>query len=100
MLFRSTAAPDVPTMSETLLPGFSVSPWFGFFYPAKTSTAIVDKLFADTTRQVLSAPDVRQRIIDQGAEIAPSASKQEFAAFVAAEHAQWRKTVDEVMGAK
>lgn len=94
---RSAVAPDVPTMSETLLPGFSVSPWFGFFYPAKTPNAIVDRLFADTHKHVLNAPDIRQRIIDQGAEVAPSVSKQEFAAFVAAEHAQWRKTVDAVM---
>jgi tripartite-type tricarboxylate transporter receptor subunit TctC len=97
---RSMAAPEVPTMNETLLPGFSVSPWFGLFYPARTPNAIVDKLFHDVTTQVLAAPDLRQRVIDQGAEIAPSVSKQEFAAFVAAEHAHWRKTVEAVMPAR
>lgn len=97
---RSTVIPEVPTMAEALLPGFNVSPWFGLFYPAGTSAAIVDQLYADVVRKVLSVPDVRQRIADQGAEVAASGSKQEFAAFVAEEKALWGKVIHEVLSAK
>jgi len=97
---RSTVVPDVPTMAESVLPGFSVSPWFGLFYPRGTPAAIVDQLYADVIQKVLSAPDVRQRIVEQGAEVAPSASKKEFAAFVANENALWGKVVREVMSAQ
>src|SRR5690349_1526728 len=94
---RSTVVPDVPAMAESVLPGFNVSPWFGLFYPSGTPAAIVDQLYADVTHKVLSAPDVRQRIVEQGAEVAPSASKKEFAAFVARENLLWGKVVREVM---
>ena len=97
---RSTVLPEVPTMAETLLPGFNVSPWFGLFYPSGTSVAIVNQLFADVTGKVLSAPDVRQKVSEQGAEVAPSGSRQEFAAFVAAENALWAKVVRDVMAGK
>jgi tripartite-type tricarboxylate transporter receptor subunit TctC len=97
---RSPVLPEVPTLSETVLPGFNVSPWFGLFYPAATPVAIVDRLFADATGKVLSAPDVRQRIEEQGAEVAPSASRKEFAAYVAQEKALWGKVVPEVMAAE
>jgi tripartite-type tricarboxylate transporter receptor subunit TctC len=97
---RSTVLPEVPTMAESLLPGFNVSPWFGLFYPAGTPGLIVNQLYADVTSKVLSAPDVRQKISEQGAEVASSSSRQEFAAFVAAENALWGKVVREVMSGK
>jgi tripartite-type tricarboxylate transporter receptor subunit TctC len=97
---RSTVVPEVPTMAESVLPGFNVSPWFGLFYPIGTPGAIVDQLYTDVIHKVLSAPDVRQRIAEQGAEVAPSESKKEFAAFVVKEHALWGKVVREVLSAQ
>ncbi len=97
---RSPVLPEVPTMAETLLPGFNVSPWFGLFYPARTPGPIVNQLYADVTGKVLSAPDVRQKISEQGAEVAASSSRQEFAAFVTAENALWGKVVREVLSGK
>lgn len=97
---RSAVVPEVPTIAESLLPGFNVSPWFGLFYPSGTPVAIVNQLYADVVRKVLSAPDVRLKISEQGAEVAASDSKQEFAAFVAAENVLWGKVVKEVMSAQ
>ncbi len=96
---RSAVLPEVPTMAETLLPGFDVSPWFGLFLPAGTPAAITRQLYADVVNKVLNVPEVRQRIGDQGAESAPSKSPGEFAAFVAEEKALWGKVIRDVMPA-
>lgn len=97
---RSAVLPEVPTLSETLLPGFNVSPWFGLFFPAGVPAPIANQLYSDTVNKVLSASDVRQRIAEQGAEAAPSKSLSEFAAFVAEEKALWGKVINDVMPAK
>ena len=94
---RSAVLPEVPTMAETLFPGFNVSPWFGLFLPAGTPAAITRQLYADVVTKVLNVPEVRQRIGDQGAEAAPSKSTVEFAAFVAEEKALWEKVIRDVM---
>jgi tripartite-type tricarboxylate transporter receptor subunit TctC len=65
-LSRSPAMPDVPTLSDTVLPGFNSSSWIGLLAPAGTPKAIVDKIAADV-RDAMSAPDLRQQFIDQGA---------------------------------
>jgi tripartite-type tricarboxylate transporter receptor subunit TctC len=96
---RSAVLPEVPTMAETLFPGFDVSPWFGLFLPAGTPAAITRQLYADVVSKVLNVPEVRQRIGDQGAEAAPSKSPGEFAAFVAEEKALWGKVIRDVMPA-
>ena len=94
---RSAVLPDVPTMSESLLPGLNLSPWFGFFYPAATPASIVNQLYVDVVTKVLSLSDLRQKIIDQGAEIAPSKSIAEFGAFVAEEKSMWATVVRDVI---
>ncbi len=64
---RSTALPEVPTVSEAGVPGFVFDPWFAMLAPAATPKAIIDKLNADIVR-VLQMPDVRERLLMQGAE--------------------------------
>ncbi|MBI3042619.1 MAG: tripartite tricarboxylate transporter substrate binding protein [Betaproteobacteria bacterium] len=93
---RSTAMPQVPTMAESGLPGFNVSPWFGLLYPAGTPKTIVNALYSDM-RKILNSPDTRQKIADQGGEPALSDSPRQFAAYVASERELWRKVVRENM---
>lgn len=89
---RIAAAPDLPTVAETL-PGFDVVAWFGFFVPAATPKAVVERLSAET-RAALGSPEVSKRLIDLGAEPLGS-TPQEFAAYVQAEFQRWGKLARE-----
>jgi len=90
---RIAAAPELPTVAESGLPGFDVVAWFGFFVPAATPRPIVERLSAQT-RAALGAPEVAKRLIDLGAEPLGS-SPQEFAAYVQAEYQRWGKLARE-----
>jgi tripartite-type tricarboxylate transporter receptor subunit TctC len=94
---RSPAMPDVPTMSESGLPGFNVVPWFGFVVRAGTPNAIVSRLNTELAA-VLQMPDVRKQLADNGAE-AVTGTPAEFAAFIQSEIARWARVVKE-SGAK
>ena len=94
---RTSLAPDLPTISESGLPGFDISTWFGIFVPAKTPQPIVDKLHAELVR-ALAMPDVREAMIKLGAEPVGS-SPQEFAAYIKSEADKYAKLV-KASGAK
>ena len=82
---RSAALPDVPTLAEAGIPGYSWDTWFGLLAPAKTPRAIVRKLNEDVTR-ILVLPDVKERWTAMGAEplpIAPDAFDRYIAGQVA-----------------
>jgi tripartite-type tricarboxylate transporter receptor subunit TctC len=64
---RSSAMPDVPTLAETVLPGFDAGTWFGFLAPKGTPPAIVEKLNVELVK-ILNAPEVRQQLLKNGAE--------------------------------
>jgi tripartite-type tricarboxylate transporter receptor subunit TctC len=66
-LKRSSAMPDVPTLAETVLPGFDVGTWFGFLAPKGTPTAVIEKLNAEIVK-ILGVPEVRQQLLKIGAE--------------------------------
>ena len=58
---RQDAAPDVPTIAETGVPGYDMSSWFAFVVPAKTPPEIVRKVNADTVT-VLGEPAIKARL--------------------------------------
>lgn len=64
---RSSALPDVPTLNETILPGFDVGTWFGLLAPAKTPSDIVNKLSAEVTK-IVNIPEVKSQLLATGAE--------------------------------
>ena len=84
-------------MAEAGAPGFDISTWFGLFAPAGTPPDVVAKWNADVTR-ILEAPDMRERLLAQGAEPAPD-SPQDFARFVDGELAKYARIV-KASGAK
>ncbi len=90
---RSPAAPDVPTMQESGLPGFVVSSGFGILAPAGTPRPIVDRVNA-AIRSALGAPDVRRVFAEQGADPLGS-TPEEHDAFNRAEIARWIKAARE-----
>ena len=64
---RSSAMPDVPSLAETVLPGFDVGTWFGILAPASTPADIVTKLNAEIVR-IVGTPEVRKQMLDMGSE--------------------------------
>lgn len=77
---RSPLLPEVPTVSESGLPGFEVSAWFGIFAPAKVPPAVIKRL-SDDLAAVLKAPDMVQRLRELGAEV-DGRSQPEFNSYV------------------
>ena len=69
---RSALAPDLPTIEESLgLRDFDLAAWTGLFGPAALPKEVVDKL-SSALLQILSKPEVRERILTSGAEPTPS----------------------------
>lgn len=92
-LQRAPALPDVPTVAEAGFPGYEDYTWIGFFAPAGTPRAIVEKLNRDIDR-VLKLPDVKERLAVLAFDYTPNTSQQ-FADYVKKEVAKWGKVVKE-----
>lgn len=90
---RSAALPDVPTVAEAGVPGFATSSWAGLVAPAGTPRTVTEALRGAVVRS-LAAPDLRERLAREGADPVGS-TPDEFAAFIKAELAQWRKVVQQ-----
>jgi tripartite-type tricarboxylate transporter receptor subunit TctC len=74
-LKRSSAMPEVPTMTEQGLPGATISGWFAFLAPPRTPRPIIDKLNAELTR-ILNTPEMREQLAREGSEPAPGTPEQ------------------------
>lgn len=83
--------PDVPTLAETVLPGFDVRAWFGFVAPARTPEPVLEALNR-LTQAMLRDPVIGERIRAAGAEPAPM-SRAEYAAFLREDMARWTEVV-------
>ena len=94
---RSKLVPELPTMAEAGLPGFDISTWFGLMAPAGTPPDVVARWNAEIVK-ALNAPDVREKMLAQGAEPAPM-TPAEFATFIARERDKYAKIVS-ASGAK
>lgn len=90
-LKRSAILPDVPTLNETVMPGFEVATWQGILAPARTPPEIVNRLNAEVTK-ALASPDVREKLQAQGADLLGSTPEQ-YAAYLKAEVERWSKVV-------
>jgi len=91
---RLQALPDVPAFSEAkALPGYDLNTWTGFFVPAGTPDAIVQKLNTELNA-VLNLPDVRQRLLDVGATPGGQTTPASFAAFLQQEKATYTRIVE------
>ena len=90
---RSPAAPDIPTVSESGLPGFVNVGWFGLLAPAGTSKDIIDKVQRDSAT-ILATEDTKVRLLAVGMTPVANNSAQ-FADAIRAESATWAKVVRE-----
>jgi len=92
-LQRSPTLPSLPTVNESGLPGFEMSPWFGVLAPAGTSIDIVARLNTELVR-VLRSPDVATQFGAQGVEPAYS-TPDEFLGVIKADLKKWGKVIAE-----
>lgn len=88
---RTPALPDVPTIAESGVPGFDVSPWFGMLAPARTPSAIVGRLH-DEVVAILQRPAIRERFVRDGVDPVGN-TPAEFAAFIRTERDKWAKAI-------
>jgi tripartite-type tricarboxylate transporter receptor subunit TctC len=88
---RSTLLPDVPTIAESAVPGFSAAIRYGLAAPAGTPAAIVERLSRELRAAVMS-DEVRERMLNEGAQ--PMASTPaEYAAEIDSEERKWSALV-------
>lgn len=89
---RSPLLPDLPTIAESGVPGYEFNSWNGFFAPKGTPRAII-KVWHETIRKALAAPDVIQLYANQGLVPAGSASPEEFGKFFRGDYDRLAKLV-------
>jgi tripartite-type tricarboxylate transporter receptor subunit TctC len=90
---RNPALPDVPTLSETVMPGYHILAWAGMFGPAGMPPEAVNVL-ADAVQKALEKPEVRQRFTASGTDTYWSGPK-EFEEFVKTELVSWTAMIKE-----
>jgi tripartite-type tricarboxylate transporter receptor subunit TctC len=95
---RAPAAPDLPTIAESGLPGFDLTTWFGVFAPAGTPPEIVAKLNAEIVK-ALASKELTERLAAMGTAPPENNTPERFASFVRSEAAKYAKVVRE-SGAK
>jgi tripartite-type tricarboxylate transporter receptor subunit TctC len=84
---RLEAYPDLPTLSESGVPGYEAVIWYGYVAPARTPRAVVDTLH-DEIAAIVRAPDVWQAFVSQGNEPVLSTPAQ-FNGFIRSEAEKW-----------
>ncbi|GAO22362.1 extra-cytoplasmic solute receptor [Alicycliphilus sp. B1] len=88
---RMSLFPDVPTLAETIMPGFEAGAWQGVMVPAGTPEPVVQRLNAEINK-ALQNPGLREKLAVQGAEPLGS-SVQEYGAYLRKELARWASVV-------
>jgi tripartite-type tricarboxylate transporter receptor subunit TctC len=88
-LQRASAAPDLPTISESGIPGFDTSGWFGLLAPAGVERDIIERL-ARATNETAKSPDVIAALRPQGFDM-ELGGPEEFAAFLRSDLEKWSR---------
>jgi len=91
-LKRTSAAPEIPTVAEALdMPDYEVDSWYALFAPANTLPAIVSRMQKEVAR-VVYLPDVRQKLLEQGAD-AVGSTPEELDMAVKTELKRWAQVI-------
>ena len=88
---RSAAAPDVPTIAESGLPGYDMATWYGLVAPANLPVGIRNRLNKEL-QSILADPKFKDKLIAQGADPMPG-SPEQFSTFIKNEMEKWRKLI-------
>jgi tripartite-type tricarboxylate transporter receptor subunit TctC len=90
-LKRNPAFPELPTISESGVPGYQSYIWFGLFAPRATPQALVSQMHA-AIGAALATPETAGRLEEQGVQLSPM-STADFARLMVAETAKWAKVI-------
>lgn len=88
---RTPAAPEIPTVAESGVPGYEVTTAYGVAAPARTARAILDRLHADLVR-ALNSPDLRERLQGLGADPVGNTPEQ-YTEFIRNDILKWTKVI-------
>ena len=91
---RSALAPELPTLAEAGLPGFSSVTWFGLYAPRGMKPDLVGRIHAEF-EQAARTPEVVERLARAGVEPAPRGTPAQFAAMVDADSQRWARIIRE-----
>lgn len=91
-LKRSAMAPDLPTLAESGLPGYSSVTWFGLYAPAGLPAALAERI-NQAFAKAMQAPEVADRLGRLGVDPAAPSSPAQFAAMVQADSARWAAVI-------
>jgi tripartite-type tricarboxylate transporter receptor subunit TctC len=89
---RSASLPDVPTVSESAVPGYRFDAWQAIVVPAGTPKDIVSRIHQDVVK-VLASPDIRRMLVDEGANELVGSAPEEFAKHIGSEIERYRKLI-------
>jgi tripartite-type tricarboxylate transporter receptor subunit TctC len=90
---RSPQAPDLPTVAESGVRGYDLTPWYGLLFPAGTPRGIVTQLNREIGA-ILTTPEMAERFRTQGIDLVTS-TPEAFGALIKSEIPKWRKVVKE-----
>ena len=90
---RTQAWPELPTLSESGVPGYEMSNWYGFYGPPATPKDVVARLHADIGR-IAAQPEFQERLLREGAEH-EAMTPERFVQFMRSESARWGKVIRE-----
>jgi tripartite-type tricarboxylate transporter receptor subunit TctC len=88
---RTATAPDLPTVTESGLRGYTVNSWSGMLAPAGTPRPVIASLNAEVLK-ILAQPDVKQQLLAQGFEVL-GGTPEEFGSFIKDEIVKWTKVI-------
>ncbi len=90
---RSESLPNIPTVAESGLPGYSAVGWFGLFAPVGTPKSIVQKI-NQAVMGAMSQSKIRKSMMERGSDPA-SGSADDFSSFLRIDQAKWSKLIKE-----
>jgi tripartite-type tricarboxylate transporter receptor subunit TctC len=90
---RFVSLPQMPTIAEAGVPGYSLYPWLGLFVPAKTPPEIVSAINRET-RRILALEETKARLVPQGMDLM-TGSPEELGTLIHDEYAYWGKVIKE-----
>lgn len=90
-LVRSGALPEVPTIAETILPGFETGTWYGIVGPAGIPAPVADKISTEL-RRIVALPEIKEKLAAMGLE-PDGMSGAQYGAFIKSELAKYEKIV-------
>ena len=88
---RSAAAPQIPTVAESGVPGYAVTGWYGMMAPAGTPASVV-RVLNEGAVKALKSKEISSRLSGEAAEVVAN-TPQEFAAFLKSETEKWASVI-------